>query len=74
MGHDGHDGWPMMGMMDGECSHTYEDGPHEAHDGWGWDGMGKWRSAFTGDIWIGMGMGMGCIGSIFALCGIININ
>jgi len=57
-------------FMDEGCSHTYEDGPHEAHDGWAWDGMGKWRSAFTGNIWMGMGMdGMGCIASIFGLCG-----
>jgi len=42
--------------MNEGCSHTYEDGPHDAHDGWAWDGMGKWRSAFTGNIWMGMGM------------------
>ena len=30
---------------------------HDGHDGWAWDGMGKWRSAFTGNIWMGMGMG-----------------
>jgi len=43
---------------------------HDGHDGWAWDGMGKWRSAFTGNIWMGMGMdGMGCIASIFGLCG-----
>ena len=35
---------------------------HDGHDGWAWDGMGKWRSAFTGNIWMGWGwMGMGCI-------------
>jgi hypothetical protein len=42
-GVDEHDGWPMMGMMDEGCSHTYEDGPHEAHDGWAWDSMAESR-------------------------------
>ena len=55
----------MMSMMNEGCSHTYEDGPHEAHDEWAWDGMGKCRSAFTGNIWMVMGMGMGCI---FGMC------